>query len=529
MTVAWWKRGVVYQIYPRSFQDSNGDGIGDLRGILQRLDYCVALGVDAIWLSPVYPSPMADFGYDVSDYIGIHPIFGTLAEFDELVAAMKQRGLKLILDFVPNHTSDRHQWFLESRSSRDNPKRDWYLWRDPAPGGGPPNNWLSNFGGSGWELDEATGQYYYHGFLKEQPDLNWRNPEVRQAMRDVLRFWLDRGVDGFRVDVLWLLFKDDEWRDNPVNENFHVGEPPHHAVVPLYTADRPEMQQLITELRRTVDQYEDRVLIGEIYLPVERLVTYYGANLDGVHLPFNFQLLQSVWNARGLATLIEQYEKTLPNGGWPNWVLGNHDNPRIASRVGVEQARVAAMLLLTLRGTPTMYYGDELGMVNVPIPPGRVQDPFEKNVPGIGVGRDPSRTPMQWAPCAQGGFSAAEPWLPVSGDCAVVNVEVEEADPASILNLYRALLALRREHEALSLGDYYPLAMTGDLLAYMRRAQDEAFLVALNLGAEPYAMSMKQLGLRGRVALSTNLDRKDEVLDAEVVLRPHEGLVLALL
>ena len=281
-------------------------------------------------------------------------------------------------------------------------------------------------------------------------------------------------------------------------------------------------------LRRVVDDYDERVLIGEIYLPVERLVTYYGADLDGVHLPFNFQLLQSEWNARGLATLIEQYEKALPHGGWPNWVLGNHDKPRIASRVGVDQARVAAMLLLTLRGTPTLYYGDELGMVNVPIPPERVQDPFEKNVPGIGVGRDPSRTPMQWAPRANAGFSSAEPWLPISDDCSVVNVEVEEADPTSILNLYRELLALRRRHDALSLGDYFSIAMTGDLLAYMRRAQDEAFLVALNLGAEPYAMSMLQMGLKGRVLLSTNLDRKDEMLGDDVVLRPNEGLLVAL-
>jgi alpha-glucosidase len=528
MTAAWWKRGVIYQIYPRSFQDSNGDGIGDLRGILERLDYCASLGVDAIWLSPVYPSPMADFGYDVSSYTDIHPIFGTLAEFDDLVAAAKQRGLKLILDFVPNHTSDQHPWFLESRSSRDNPKRDWYLWRDPAPGGGPPNNWLSEFGGPAWELDERTGQYYYHAFLKQQPDLNWRHPEVREAMKGVLRFWLDRGVDGFRVDVLWLLFKDDDWRDNPPNERYRPGQPPHHAVIPLYTADRPEMQQLIPELRRVVDEYDDRVLIGEIYLPVERLVAYYGANLDGVHLPFNFQLIRSAWHARELATLIEQYEKALPHGGWPNWVLGNHDNPRIASRVGVAQARVAAMLLLTLRGTPTMYYGDELGMVNVPIPPERVQDPFEKNVPGIGVGRDPARTPMQWAPAPHAGFSTAETWLPVSDDCAVVNVAVEERDPASILNLYRELLALRRAHEALSTGDYYPIAMSGDLLAYMRRGSSAAFLVALNLGGDPYAMSMRQIGLKGRIVLSTHLDRKGETLEEDVVLRANEGLIVAL-
>jgi alpha-glucosidase len=528
MKSSWWQRGVIYQIYPRSFQDSNGDGIGDLRGILERLDYCVRLGVDAIWLSPVYPSPMVDFGYDVSDYTNIHPLFGTLEQFDALVAAARARGLRLILDFVPNHTSDQHPWFVEARASRNNPKRDWYLWRDPAPDGGPPNNWLSQFGGSAWQLDERTGQYYYHAFLKEQPDLNWRNPKVREAMYDVLRFWMKRGVSGFRVDVLWHLFKDNDWRDNPPNENFRSGEPPHHSQVPVYTTDRPEMTEVISELRRVVDEFEESVVIGEIYLPLERLVAYYGTNLDGVHLPFNFQLLQSPWNARSIAALIDQYEQALPPGGWPNWVLGNHDNPRIASRVGVPQARIAAMLLLTLRGTPTMYYGDEIGMVNVPIPPERLQDPFEKNVPGIGVGRDPERTPMQWeaGPCA--GFSTVEPWLPVSGDAAVVNVQAEEADPTSILTLYKELLALRRAHDALSAGDYFPLAMSGDLLAYMRRISGEAFLIALNFGGEPYAMSMRQLGLKGRVVLSTYLDRKDELLEGDVNLRADEGLILAL-
>ncbi len=250
MKELWWQRGVVYQIYPRSFQDTNRDGVGDLEGILRRLEYCAALGIDAIWLSSIYPSPMADFGYDVSDYTGIHPMFGTLAQFDRLVGAIKARGLKLIMDFVPNHTSERHPWFQQSRSSRDDPKRDWYLWRDPAPGGGPPNNWLSNFGGSAWELDEKTGQYYYHAFLKEQPDLNWRNPKVREAMHDVLRFWLRRGVDGFRVDMLWHLIKDDQWRDNPPNPDFRPGAPPYHSLLRLYTTDRPEVQDVIAGLRR---------------------------------------------------------------------------------------------------------------------------------------------------------------------------------------------------------------------------------------------------------------------------------------
>jgi alpha-glucosidase len=519
---------VIYQIYPRSFQDANGDGIGDLNGILARLDYCAGLGVDALWLSPVYPSPMADFGYDVSDYTNIHPMFGTLEAFDRLIAETKRRDLRVILDFVPNHTSDQHPWFVNSRASRTSAQRDWYLWRDPAPDGGPPNNWLSNFGGSAWQLDERTGQYYYHAFLKDQPDLNWRNPEVRAAMHEVLRFWMRRGVDGFRVDVLWHLIKDDQWRDNPPNPAYGPDQPPHHSQIPLYTTDRPEVQGIVAELRKVVDEFQGRVLIGEIYLPVERLVAYYGADLDGVHLPFNFQLLHSMWNARGIATLIDQYEGSLPRGGWPNWVLGNHDNRRIASRVGMDQARVAAVLLLTLRGTPTMYYGDEIGMVDVPIPRERVQDPYEKNVPGLGLGRDPCRTPMQWDASTNAGFTTGEPWLPLSQDYPVVNVQAADADPTSILTLYRKLLALRRAHSALSIGDYEPIAMTGDLLAYLRRSSAERFLVALNLGPEPYALTLSSLRMSGRIVLSTHLDRVGSSNEDTISVRPHEGLVIAL-
>jgi alpha-glucosidase len=524
----WWKRGVIYQIYPRSFQDSNGDGIGDLQGIRSRVEHCVRLGVDAVWLSPVYPSPMADFGYDVSDYTGVHPIFGTLAGFDELIGDLKERGLKLILDFVPNHTSDQHPWFQESRASRSNPRRDWYLWRDPAPDGGPPNNWLSQFGGSAWELDEQTGQYYYHAFLDKQPDLNWRNPEVVAAMHDVLRFWMRRGVDGFRVDVLWHLIKDDQFRDNPPNPQWRGSGPPHHSQIPLYTADRPEVQEIVRALRGVINEFDDRVLIGEIYLPVERLVAYYGADLDGVHLPFNFQLLLSKWDARGIDRLVEQYEKALPAGGWPNWVLGNHDNPRIASRVGIDQARIAAVLLLTLRGTPTMYYGDELGMQDVKIPPDRVQDPFEKNVPGIGVGRDPCRTPMQWDGSPNAGFSAVEPWLPVADNFTEINVAAETSDPASMLSLYQKLLHLRRQHPAFCVGDYIAVAATGDLLAYIRQKDGERFLVALNLGSEPYALSLASMGVAGRTILSTLLDREGEEPAGELALRAHEGVIVSL-
>jgi alpha-glucosidase len=520
---AWWQHGIVYQIYPRSFQDGNGDGVGDLKGIWHRLDHLVWLGVDAVWLSPIYPSPMADFGYDVSDYRGIHPLFGSMEDFDALLAETHRRGLKLILDFVPNHTSDEHPWFQESRASRDNPKRDWYIWRDPAPGGGPPTNWLSVFGGSAWQLDPATGQYYYHAFLARQPDLNWRNPDVRAAMHDAMRFWLDKGVDGFRVDVIWHLIKDDRFRDNPPNPAYQEGDAPFRQLLERYTTDRPEVQDVVAEMRHVLDRYPDRVLIGEIYLPVERLVAYYGRGLKGAHLPFNFQLIEAPWNARGLDRLIREYEAALPEGGWPNWVLGNHDKRRIASRVGPEQARVAAMLLLTLRGTPTLYYGDELGLPDVPIPHERVQDPWELNCPGLGLGRDPVRTPMMWDASPFAGFSTVEPWLPLAPDWQTRNVAAQARDERSMLNLHRRLIELRRRR-ALSLGRYQPFEAEGDLLAFLRQDGDETLLVALNLGPAPHRLAVD----RGRVLLSTHLDRADESVEGELALRGDQGVVLEL-
>jgi len=516
MEPLWWQRGIVYQVYPRSFQDSDGDGIGDLPGILARLDYLRELGVDALWLSPIHPSPMKDFGYDVADYTAVDPVFGTLEDFDRLVAAAHARGIKVILDYVPNHTSDQHPWFQESRASRHNPKRDWYIWRDA------PNNWLSNFGGSAWQLDPATGQYYYHAFLPEQPDLNWRNPAVVEAMMGVLRFWLERGVDGFRVDVLWHLIKDKDFQDNPPNADWREGMDPYNALVPLNTTDRPEVHDIVRAMRRLLDEFEERVLIGEIYLPLERLVQYYGADLEGAHLPFNFQLLSAPWDARHLAGLIAEYERLLPEGAWPNWVLGNHDRPRIASRVGAAQARAAAMLLLTLRGTPTLYYGDELGMANVPIAREAVQDPFEKRVPGIGLGRDPIRTPMQWSAEPNAGFTQGRPWLPLAGDYARVNVDAQRADARSMLSLYRKLIALRRAEPQLQLGSLEIIETRGDVLAYRR---GEGFLVALNLGREPHRLP---LSLSCAVALSTHLEREGERVEKRVELRPNEGLLVRL-
>jgi alpha-glucosidase len=524
--VRWWQRGIVYQVYPRSFQDSNGDGIGDLPGLVDRLDYLSWLGVDAVWLSPVFPSPMADFGYDVSDYTGVDPLFGTLDDFDRLVAEVHRRGMKILLDFVPNHTSHRHPWFLESRRSRESAKRDWYIWRNARADGRPPNNWLSNFGGSAWEWDEATGQFYYHAFLREQPDLNWRNPDVQTAMLDVLRFWLDRGVDGFRVDVIWGLVKDEQLRDNPPNPDYNPSLPPHYEQLATYSADRPEVHEIIRRMRALLDSYPDRMMVGEIYLPVERLVTYYGSGGDEVHLPFNFQLIRLPWHAQAIADTVARYEALLPPGGWPNWVLGNHDRPRIASRVGLAQARVASMLLLTLRGTPTLYYGEELGMVDVPIPPEAVRDPFERNVPGLGFGRDPERSPMQWSEGPTAGFTTGRPWLPIAGDASSVNVEREKVDGCSMLSLYRRLIDLRRREPALAIGSCTAPETRNDVLAYRREHGERRLFVALNLGAQ------KQEWLRGddaphaRVLVSTWLDRDRERVGRILHLRPDEGVIL---
>ncbi|MBV9457072.1 MAG: DUF3459 domain-containing protein [Bradyrhizobium sp.] len=520
----WWQRGIFYQIYPRSFQDSNADGIGDLPGILERLPYLKSLGIDAVWLSPIFPSPMADFGYDISDYTGIDPIFGTMADFDALIGAVHTSGLKLILDLVPNHTSDQHPWFRESRSSRDNPRRDWYIWKDGSRDGGPPNNWLSEFGGSAWQYDGASGQYYYHAFLDRQPDLNWRNPQVRRAIHEVMRFWLRKGVDGFRVDVIWHLIKDDRFRDNPPNPGFREGQPPHQRLLPVYTADRPEIQDVVAEMRRVVDEFDHRVLIGEIYLPIERLVSYYGKDLLGAQMPFNFTLLSAAWNARAIEQIIAEYERALPKGAWPNWVLGNHDRPRVASRVGPEQARLAAMLLLTLRGTPTLYYGDEIGMHQVAIAPDQVRDPFERNVPGLGVGRDGCRTPMQWDATQGAGFSSGTPWLPIPGDSVHENVANLDADAASILSLYKALIALRRQAPALISGSYEPIAAENDLLIYRRRSGSGVINVVLNFGSDPVSLASDTLGA-GAIVLSTFMDRAGEKLSGSLDLRGNEGVI----
>ena len=532
----WWTHAVIYQIYPWSFMDANGDGIGDLAGIRSRLDYLQWLGVNTLWLSPIYPSPMADYGYDVADYTAVDPRFGTLDDFDALLSDVHARRMKLLLDFVPNHTSDRHPWFVESRSSRTSAKRDWYIWRDARieigpdgetstpPARRPPNNWLSNFGGSAWEWDEPTGQFYYHAFLKEQPDLNWRHPHVEAAMFEVLRFWLARGVDGFRVDVLWHLMKDGQFRDNPPNPAYRAGMSPSRSLLASFSADRPEIHDLITRMRRVLAEFGDRLLLGEIYLPIERLVTYYGPSGPAPHVPFNFQLIQLPWNAAAIAPAIEAYERALPAGAAPAWVVGNHDKPRVARRLGAGQARVAAMLLLTLRGIPTIYSGDELGLVGVVRPRDQSLDPKGRNLPGLG--RDAERTPMQWDATANAGFTTGVPWLPVQADFARVNAAAERDDPQSMLSLHRRLLELRRDDGALADGDYRPAAGGHSVLAFERRRRSERRLVALNLSGEPHRFRIDGAAT-GRVLLSTWLDRTEPVA-GEIALRPDEGVIVAL-
>ena len=572
----WWQTGVIYQVYPRSFQDTDGDGVGDLKGITARLDYLKALGVDAIWISPIYPSPMADFGYDVADYCGIDPLFGTMADFDELLAAAHGRGLRVVLDFVPNHSSDVHPWFLSSRSSRYDPKRDWYLWRDASAPAGPedrrpvqervPNNWTSHFGGSAWTWDEESEQFYLHSFLPQQPDLNWRNPDLRAAIYEAMRFWLDKGVDGFRMDVLWLLVKDDQFRDNPPNREHNPAMHDHTRTLPLYNADQPGTHKIVAAMRALMDSYgptlpgsdqnagavdpvtqaptavSNRVLIGEIYLPLPELVRYYFGRepqsggtegtspeipeLRGANLPFNFHLIQTEWDATAIAGIIQSYELLLPSGAWPNYVLGNHDQPRLASRVGAQQARVAAMLLLTLRGTPTLYNGDELGMEDVPIAPDQVQDPAEKREPGKGRGRDPERSPMMWVDAPHAGFTTPEatPWLPLMADWATRNAKTQSGEERSVLNLYRKLLALRRAEPALHVGSLSSVRAEGSVLRFCRSHAGKHFQVLLNLGGVPAKVHTE----KGTVVLTTLLDGEGAAVDGEVTVEGGEGLLIVL-
>jgi len=520
----WWRHGVVYQIYPRSFADSNGDGVGDLPGITSKLDHLNdgtpgSLGVDAIWLSPFYPSPLADFGYDVSDHCAVDPSYGTLEDFDRLVGECHRRSIRVIVDLVPNHTSDRHEWFLASRSARDDPKRDWYVWADPRSDGSPPNNWLSVFQTgsdppSAWTLDAGTGQYYLHSFLPEQPDLNWLNPEIRDAMRDVVRFWLDRGVDGFRVDAVQRIGHDPTLRDDPMTSDQR------------YPEDLPIAREVVRGFRQVIDTYRDRMMVGEVYLlDTERMVAFYGGGNDELHLVFNFSFLNQPWGAEGFRSAIERFEAILPPGAWPDYTLSNHDHPRTTTRygaggVGEERARLAAMMLLSLRGTPFLYYGEEIGMRDVDIPRRDWLDP---------IGRDGCRTPMRWSAEPGAGFTTGNPWLPIGSDLERVNVAAQHEDADSMLSLYRQLIWLRKSSPALERGGYRSLHDGEDLLVFVRGTDSEEVLVALNFSTEERAVVVKDVPEAGEIAISTRPDRAPGPIDlSELRLRPLEGLVVTL-
>ena len=508
----WWRRGVIYQVYPRSFADGDGDGIGDLSGIIERLDHLrggpTSLEVDAVWMSPIYPSPMADLGYDVSEYLDIDPTFGDLATFDRLVEEAHRRQLRVLLDVVPCHTSVEHPWFVESRASRQSARRDWYHWADPAPDGGPPNNWLSVFGGSAWELDELSGQYYLHSFYPEQPDLNWRNPAVADAFGDILRFWRARGVDGFRVDAIDRAAKDPLLRDNPPAAGVFAPRLPERMrhELRLWNKDRPEVIDVVRALRGAAESAGEpgALLIGESYIPIERMARYLGDGRgDALDLVFDFDFLFAGWDAPRLRASIETAEALLPDHGWPCRVLSSHDVSRHATRFGADAVRAAAMLLLTLRGTPVLYMGEEIGMPDVPASRGTLDR----------SGRDASRSPMQWNGSATAGFSAAVPWLPL-GDATAHNVADQQDDPASTLNLYRSLIALRHDDDAIGLGTQRSIDLPADIpaLAYTRLGPRSA-LVAVNCGADALELDLRtasrgNLALDGRLVLSSVAERE---------------------
>ncbi len=523
----WWQSGVFYQVYPRSFQDSNGDGIGDLRGIASRLDYLAGVGIDAIWISPFYPSPMADFGYDISDYENVDPMFGTLDDFDHLLAEAHQRDLRIIMDFVPNHTSAEHAWFKQARASRDNPKRDWYIWADPAPDGGLPNNWLSYFGGPAWTLEPATGQYYLHNFDPGQPDLNWRNPAVKEAVFNAMRFWLRRGVDGFRVDVIAVMLKDPELRDNPLDPNWKEGDNPAWRVQRVYSEQQPGIHELIAEMRGVVDEFDDRMLVGEIPYTTDPTlqVTYFGTpDQPELQQPFNFAFLMMPWDAQTVRQFVAAYEAAVPDYGWPTYVFGNHDRDRLVSRIGAAQARVAALFLLTVRGAPYIYQGEELGLPNGEVAPEQYQDPQGIN---LGISRDLCRTPFPWNSTPKAGFTTGTPWLPISSTAPTLNVEAEDNDPQSFLALYRKLLALRREHGALNAGTLALVNSPPDTLAFVREGTGQRFLTALNFSDEHKTVALSDGG-QGEIIVSTTLDREELVDLAALALRPNEGVLVRL-
>jgi alpha-glucosidase len=525
---SWWREGVLYQIYPRSFQDSNGDGQGDLAGIRTRLEHLEWLGIDGIWLNPTMPSPNDDWGYDVADYTGVHPDFGTLEDLDALVAAAREHGIRVLLDLVPNHTSDRHPWFIDAHKGRDASHRDYYVWADPAPGGGPPNNWRSTFGGEAWTLDEASGQYYLHNFLPSQPDLNWWNEEVRTAFDEVLRFWFDRGIAGFRIDVTHAIVKDRELRDEPAATAEDHPKVQEHGLQSIFSMNRPEVHDVLRRWRGVADAApEPRILVGETYvLELEHLLPFYGEGEDELNLAFNFLFVHADLRAASMRDIVERMEAGLPALAWPVWTGSNHDAGRLATRwAGGDErrTRVALLMLLGLRGTPFLYYGDEIGLPDGEVPEALERDPVGRRTGDPSRNRDGCRTPMPWSAAPNGGFTApdAEPWLPLGSDVKQRNVEAQLDDPGSVLHLVRDLIALRRAEPDLRAGAYASVPAPDGAWAWRR---GDGHAVALNLSDAPAHLA----GLTGAVAISTSRDRDGDRVDGELALEPWTGLVIRL-
>jgi alpha-glucosidase len=538
----WWESAVFYQIYPWSFQDSNGDGIGDLRGIASRLDYLrdgtpASLGVDAIWLSPIYPSPMKDFGYDVSDYCNVDPRFGTLADFDSLLHEAHRRGLRVIMDLVLNHTSDQHPWFTESRWARHSPKADWYCWADGRSFLRRPSNWNARFGGSSWTWDPTRRQYYLHSFLKEQPDLNWQHKPVREAMWNVVRFWLDRGVDGFRLDAINWLGKDLRWPNNP----FRFGLRGYTRQEHRYDRDQPVTHEIMQELRQLLSAYPDVVLIGEAAADTPGgPAAFYGRGDDELHLVFDFRLMKSPWRVEPFRRFLSDHVPAIPKGGWGTVVFSNHDQPRHIDRYGKEghaeaKARAAALLLFTLPGTPFIYYGEELGIRNANLRYRELRDPYTKRFWPFRPGRDPARTPMQWDGSPQAGFTTGRPWLPVALNYPDHNVERDGRDPRSLLSFYKRLIALRRASSALTRGAVSPVNVdASDCLVYERIAQAtereaERLLIMVNFSTREIALTFPGRVPHGRILLSTDPALTDTgPLPPLTRLGPNEGRLVLL-
>ncbi|MEW5785771.1 MAG: alpha-glucosidase [Bacillota bacterium] len=551
---------MFYQIYPRSFMDGNGDGIGDLAGIIEKLDYLNdgtprSLGIDAIWFSPFFTSPDRDFGYDVADYCAIDPRYGTIADFNRLVQEAHRRGIRILLDLVVNHTSSEHPWFKESRASRESAKRDWYIWRDGrGPGNKPPNNWRNNFFGPAWTWDELTGQYYLHSFLKEQPDLNWQNPAVQEAVFDAVRFWLERGADGFRLDVAHAYCKDEQFRDNPpfyrrrrpadsqpardrslLINLFHIFGLPE-LQLKKYNEHHPATHRVLKEFRQVLDSYPEKTSVGEIFSEDPHVqAAYYGSGNDELHLNFHFDLMHCRWNAGAFRRCVERWERLLPAAAWPAYTFNNHDNMRSISRYGQggqgdQQARLLALLLLTLRGAPFIYYGEEIGMKDPLLPKRLLQDPVGLKWYPLHRGRDGARTPMQWSGGAAAGFSRGEPWLPVGPEVETRNVAAQAKDPASLLSFYRRLIRLRKEMPSLRLGGYRTLAQGApdDCYCYLRELDGRKAAVALNFSRKPQVVDLSSEGNSWRLILSTDPRRNPETGISSLTLKPNEGCLLLL-